>query len=113
MTKDPERLIRDYEAGVEHPDVSGMEHLNLLLVRSSLAQLEAELTDTQRDRLGKADQKLFVQAGRFLHAIQQIADLESWRAQEKATPEQWWWYLDVISHLPVAIGRPEKQVVAA
>jgi len=113
MTMDLERLIREYEAGVQHPDASGMEHLNLLMVRSSMAQAEAELTSAQRLRLEKADRILFAEADRFLQAIQHIADLESWRAQENATPEEWWWYLDVIVHLPGAMARPEKQTVTA
>ncbi|MBI4531280.1 MAG: hypothetical protein HY709_07125 [Candidatus Latescibacteria bacterium] len=98
---DLERLLRGYEAGTRHPDVSGMEHLNLLQVRSRLAELEPDLTGEQHQRLTRADRALYRQAAEFLRAIEAIADLASWRAQEAVPVTHWWWYLDVISHLPV------------
>jgi len=115
MTHDLETLISGYEAGVRHPDVSGMEHLNLLQVRSRLSRSDAEWTEAQRERVRKADQDLFEHAGRFLRAIQQIADLAAWRAQENAPTSHWWWYLDVITNLPIATMKPMKatEVVVA
>jgi hypothetical protein len=104
-----ERLILGYEAGVQHPEVSGIEHLNLLQVRSKLAELEPQLTETQRQRLKRADQVLVMRAGEFLCAIQSIADLVSWRAQEGISPVHWWWYLDVIAHLPTSVTQMVEQ----
>ncbi len=98
--KDPRKLIVSYRAGVQHPEASGMEHLNLLQIRSRLASLMPELSATQREQVIKADQELLTSADKFYQAIQQIADLSSWRAQENISPSHWWWYLDVIIHLP-------------
>jgi hypothetical protein len=101
IKQDPEKLIASYLAGIRHPEVSGMEHLNLLQIRSSLADLSPKLTEVQSERLKKADQELLAKANEFLCAIQQIADLESWRIQENVSPAHWWWYLDVIINLPL------------
>ena len=95
-------LLTAYEVDVRFPDVSGMEHLDMLLNRSALAEAERSnlLTVEQRTRLAEADRILAAQAVRFHQAIQRIADLEAWRQQEQAPPEHWWWYLDVIAQLP-------------
>lgn len=107
--QDPERLVIRYVAGVHHPEVSGMEHLNLLQIRSHLADSADELSEAQRGRVRKADQVLFARANDFLDAIQKIADLESWRAQEDVIPTHWWWYLDVIVNLPAQVTSETKQ----
>ena len=95
-----EQMLDAYEVDVEFPEVSGMEHLQMLMTRSELHQLEQELDPTQQQRLKIADQKLLRQAHLFFAAIQRIADLPQWRQSEQATPDQWWWYLDVVSELP-------------
>lgn len=96
-------LITAYEVDVRFPDVSGMEHLDMLLNRSALAEVERgnALTIEQRARIADADRILATQAVRFYQAIERIADLQTWRQQEHAPPEHWWWYLDVVSQLPV------------
>ena len=102
-----ERLLA-YEVDVQYPDVSGMEHLDMLLTRSRLAEVKSDLTKEQRNRLAKADQILFRHATEFYAAIAQIANLKSWREQEHAPPDHWWWYLDVLAAAPhPEISRPE------
>lgn len=105
-------LLTGYEVDVRFPDVSGMEHLDMLLTRTELAQAESDhlLTAEQRLRLAEADRILASQAGRFYQAIRRIADLEAWRRQEEAPPEQWWWYLDVLAQAPTLA---HAEVVAA
>ena len=95
-------LLTAYEVDVRFPDVSGMEHLDMLLVRSELARAERDgaLTVEQTRRLAEADRILASQAGRFYRAIRRIADLEAWRQQEDALPQEWWWYLDVLAQAP-------------
>lgn len=95
-------LLNSYEVDVRFPEVSGMEHLDMLLVRSQLAQAEHsnELTTEQTRRLAEADRVLALQAGRFYQAISRIADLEAWRLQEHVSPQEWWWYLDVLAQSP-------------
>lgn len=93
-------LIAAYEVDVRFPDVNGMEHLDMLLTRSEIAKGEANLTAEQRMRLAEADKVLLQQASRFYQTIQKIADLEAWRRDENAPATHWWWYLDVLVHLP-------------
>ena len=96
-----EKDLSAYEADVEFPDVSGMEHLQMLMTRSALHQVEDQLTAEQQMRLANADRSLLQQAHLFYQAIQAIADLARWRESETgAAPEQWWWYLDVLAQLP-------------
>jgi hypothetical protein len=102
--QDPEKLLFVYEAGVQDPEISGMEHLDMLLTRSSLAKFSTELTDKQRSRLAQADKILATQAVQFYRAIARIANLKSWREQENAPPDHWWWYLDVLAATPVAVN---------
>lgn len=96
-----EDLVFAYEVDVQYPEVSGMEHLDMLLTRSRLAEVEATLTEDQQRRLAKADQRLFRHAPEFYAAIAQIANLKSWREQEHAPTNHWWWYLDVLAAAPV------------
>ena len=101
--QDYEDLVFAYEVDVQYPHVSGMEHLDMLLTRSRLAEVASDLTKEQRNRLAKADQILFRHATEFYAAIARIANLKRWREQEHAPPDHWWWYLDVLAAAP----RPE------
>ncbi len=98
-------LITAYEADVQFPDVSGMEHLDMLMTRSKIAQNAPHLSDEERLRVLNADRLLLQQAKRFYESIQSIADLASWRRDESVPPTHWWWYLDVILQLPVRSER--------
>jgi hypothetical protein len=93
-------LIAAYEVDVRFPDVSGMEHLDMLLTRSEIARVESSLTTEQRHRLAEADKILFQQAKHFYQAIQHVANLANWRRDENVSPTHWWWYLDVLARLP-------------
>ena len=112
--RDIEELIAAYETDVQFPDVSGMEHLEMLMARNDIAQSEHQLTAEQRARLANADQALLRQARRFYRAIQRIADLETWRREQDVPPTFWWWYLDVLAQLPeqVTPGPPAQAVPA-
>ena len=99
-----EQLLADYEVDVECPEVSGMEHLHMLMRRSELAKGEPHLTGPQHHRLIRADGLLVLHAKQFYEAVQQIADLVLWRQNQHVEASQWWWYLDVISQLPVIPG---------
>lgn len=103
---DYDHLIAAYEVDVRFPDVSGMEHLDMLLTRSRIARVEVMLTPEQRRRVQAADRELTRQATRFYAAIRRIADLAAWRARENPSPAEWWWYLDVLAHLPPAVAQP-------
>lgn len=93
-------LITAYETDVQFPDVSGMEHLDMLMTRSEIAQNELHLSHKERKRVLKADKQLLLQAKQFYKSIQSIADLASWRHDNNVSVTQWWWYLDIIAQLP-------------
>ena len=96
-----EKNLAAYETDVDFPDVSGMEHLQMLLTRSELHRVEDQLTIEQRTRLANADKSLLQRAHLFYRAIQAIADLARWRETEtRVTPAHWWWYLDLLAQLP-------------
>ena len=100
MTTIEERLSA-YEVDVEFPDVSGMEHMQMLMTRSELHDAGHLLTSDQQTRLANADRKLLQQVRKYHNAIQSIADLTHWRETNGGvTPEHWWWYLDVLAQLP-------------
>lgn len=104
MTNTIEQLVTAYEVGVQDPEVSGMEHLDMLLTRSQLARMVDQLTTLQKVRLAKADQTLTRQADKFYRSIARVADLKSWRDQENAPPSHWWWYLDVLAEVPMLLA---------
>jgi hypothetical protein len=97
---DYDDLIASYEVGVRFPDVSGMEQLDMLLTRSRIAEGEAGLTKEQRERLSEADRLLLQRAADFCGAIETVADLATWRAEQQAPAAHWWWYLDVLAQIP-------------
>lgn len=92
-------LIHEYEVDVEFPDVSGIEHLDMLLARSEIAEIEHTLTNEQRQRVYKADKHLIEHAQQFYDSIQRIASLDQWRHRHNAQITHWWWYLDVIAQV--------------
>ena len=96
-----ERNLSAYETDVDFPDVSGMEHLQMLMTRSASHRVEDQLTTEQQIRLSNADKRLLQRAHLFDQAIQRIPDLARWREiGTDVTPEHWWWYLDVVAQLP-------------
>jgi hypothetical protein len=113
--RDYDKLVAAYEVDVRFPDVSGIEHMDMLLTRSKIAEGEHCLTEEQRARLARADQALLQQAGRFYQAIQEIADLETWRRDEDVPVTHWWWYLDVLAQVPalVPVHETEPELVPA
>ena len=99
-SKKYEDLIAAYETDVDFPDVSGMEHLDMLMTRSEITHGEDGLTCEQKTRLDVADNKLLQKSGQFYNAICSVADLAQWRQIHKISAAEWWWYLDVIAQLP-------------
>jgi hypothetical protein len=100
--KTPEDRLSAYEVDVQDPEVSGMEHLEMLFNRSELAKIESALSTEQKVRLEAADQALLRQAQQFCVAIESIANLQQWREHKGAPSSHWWWYLDVLAAAPVA-----------
>ncbi len=95
-------LVTAYETDVRFPEVSGMEHLDMLMTRSEIASIEPHLPAALRERVLEADKQLMSRARQFYDAIRAIADLASWRRSEFTPITHWWWYLDVLAHLPLS-----------
>ncbi len=95
-----ESWLTQYETDVRFPDVSGMEHLDMLITRSNIAANKNRLTPKQVNRLLVADEALFQNAERFTRAITAVGELAEWRNARVISPEEWWWYLDVLVSVP-------------
>lgn len=95
-----DKQLKYYLIAVKHPEVSGFEHLEMLLVRDELAQKAHHLTAEQEAQLAKADQLLLSQAAAFHAALSRITDLSQERHRRPPPVDHWWWYLDVLAQLP-------------
>ncbi|MEM7539795.1 MAG: hypothetical protein AAF639_47005 [Chloroflexota bacterium] len=93
-----EELLSSYEVATQRPDVSGAEHLDMLLIRSELENQRFHLNENQARRLREADTCLSKHVHEFYDAIAQIVDISIWREDENAPPSHWWWYLDVLAY---------------
>lgn len=96
-----EKLLRSYCVGVEDPEVSGIEHHHMLCVRSELEKLRNQLNPSQRLDLTKADRLLIKQAKAFWAQLSAIVDVQSERQRLGESGVHWWWYLDVVSAMPL------------
>ena len=94
------RLLAHYCVDVQHPEVSGAEHLEMLQIRDQLATLEPTFTPAEQEALAAADRALVAQAHAFHQALQRFLDLAAYRYEYGVPPERWWWYLDVVQHVP-------------
>jgi hypothetical protein len=94
------RLVVHYCVDVQDPEVSGAEHLEMLQIRDRLAELESTLTSEEQNALAEADRVLVERASAFYQELLRFLDLAAYRQEHGIPPARWWWYLDVISHLP-------------
>ena len=69
------RLLQRYLIAVESSEVSGFEHLDMLMLRDKLAEQNQQLTARERTLLVAADRRLFEQASMFDAALSQILSL--------------------------------------
>jgi hypothetical protein len=94
------RLLAHYGVDVQHPEVSGAEHLEMLQIRDRLAEFESMLTSEEQQARAEADRVLVERANAFHQELLRFLDLAAYRPEHGIPPACWWWYLDVISHLP-------------
>ena len=94
------RLLVHYCVDVQHHEVSGAEHLEMLQIRDRLAEHEPTLTSEEQDALAEADRVLVERATAFYQELLRFLDLAAYRREHDIPPARWWWYLDVVSHLP-------------
>jgi hypothetical protein len=106
------QLLTTYLIDVKHPNVSGIEHLQMLENRSKLARMEQQLTLMERRKLAMADRQLARHAHRFLQELSQFINLAEERRRRQLLPNEWWWYLDVMVQIP-AIPKRDQMALAA
>lgn len=104
------RLLQHYLIAVESPEVSGFEHLDMLMLRDKLVEQNEQLTARERALLVAADRRLFEQASVFDAALSQVTSLAYERSQRNPPPSHWWWYLDVVAGVPKAVQRATRRI---
>jgi len=87
-------LIEKFAVGVQYPDVSGFELLELLDIRSTIARQEHTLSEEERKKFEEADRRFLRNVKQIYAAISQIADLAEMRRRSSVAPSHWWWYLE-------------------
>ena len=107
-------LLQAYVVDTQYPDVSGIEHIQMLRRRSELADLEHTLSREGRRQLAEADARLLAHAAEFLAELSRFVDLAAERRRLCIPPSHWWWHLDVLTQVPVLLVRePEPALVMA
>jgi hypothetical protein len=105
------KVLHHYWIAVQHPDVSGFELLEMLLARDQLFAEWASLTPQQQAQIANADQQLLSHTAEVVAELSRMTDLQYEREQRHPSPEQWWWYLDVLSHIPLQQLQPNAPVL--
>jgi hypothetical protein len=107
-------LLQAYVVDTQYPDVSGIEHLEMLKRRSELADLEHTLSYEESRQLAEADARLLTNAPGFLAELSRFIDLAAERHRLHIPSSHWWWYLDVLVQVPaMPIGEPKPELVVA
>jgi len=106
--------LQAYVVDTQYPDVSGIEHLEMLRRRSELASLEHTLNAEECRQLAEADARLVAHAAEFLAELVCFVDLAAERHRLAVPPSHWWWYLDVLAEAPaLPVREPEPELAAA
>jgi hypothetical protein len=106
-----DELLKSYLVDVDYPEVSGIEHLQMLKTRSELATITDSLSASEQQALANADQKLAMQADKFLAELSRFVDLATERQQRQTSPDEWWWHLDILVRAP-AVPASTSELVA-
>ena len=96
------RLIERYAVDVQFPQVSGFEVLEMLDLRSEIAEREKELSEAERQELEEADRRFLQHVHEFYASLSQVADLSEERRRNNVPPSHWWWYLEELVQVRVA-----------
>ena len=76
--------------GVNYPNVSGFEVLELLDARIPIAEIEIKLTHEEKVELEKADSFILSNSNKFYKSVTQVADLNETRKRAGIPPSHWW-----------------------
>ena len=86
-------LLRSFIVGVNYPNVSGFEALELLDARSVIAEVESKLTQEEKVELERADGLFLSNLDKVYKSVTQVADLHEMRKRAGISPSHWWWYI--------------------
>jgi len=92
------QLLNQYQISLQFLDVSGAEYLDLLSIRDELAI--STLTEEDQKIMEESDRILIKNSVLIYQELSRFINLTKYRQQNKINPQQWWWYLDVLSYLP-------------
>ena len=73
------KLLEIYNLSLDHPDVSGAEQLELLMIRDKIANVEAEINPVEQKILSDADKKLIANAKLIYQEISRFINLADYR----------------------------------
>jgi hypothetical protein len=80
------RLLVHYGVDVQHPEVSGAEHLEMLQIRDRLAELAPTLTSEEQEAPAEADRVLVERAAAFYQGLLRFLDLTAYRRNTTFRP---------------------------
>ena len=89
-----QELLTYYSEEVHYPNVSGFEILELLDVRSEIAEKEEELILEERHKLKLADETFLRNVAKFYASVAEVANLAEMRETANVPPSHWWWYME-------------------
>ena len=87
-------LFESFIDGVNYPDASGFEVLELLDARSAIAEFENTLTNSEKLDLEKADSLFLSNLEKFYKSVTQVANLNEMRNRARVPPSHWWWHIE-------------------
>ncbi|MCY7369091.1 MAG: hypothetical protein LH474_13175 [Chamaesiphon sp.] len=102
------QLLKNYAIQMDYPTVSGAEHLETLEIRDQLSEIESSFSVEDRAFLFAADRKLMANIIAIHQELSRFIDLAKYRSEQHISPQQWWWYLDVLSYLPNTVSSIEQ-----
>src|SRR5450631_2719720 len=116
MTASPdtnvESLIAEYETGVDNRESN--DALSWLTARTEIDTQLEQLTPAQAKRVQEADRVLIENAGQVAARLAGAnMALRDQRAKTSYTPDQWWWYLDVLANVSdyYEVPKPDPRAV--
>jgi len=107
------KLLEHYTVDVDFPEVSGLEHLEMLQIRDKIFEIESTLSAAEKELLARADQRLIEQAVQFYEELSRFIDFEQRRQTHQIPVARWWWYLDVLAQLPQSLPSTQQEPVTA
>lgn len=99
MKEEYKKWVEDYLVDTQNLDVSGFEHLQMLMNRDRIEQIKDELDAATRQILHTADRLLYMDAVKTYIEASKIFSFEDKRLERSITPSHWWWYLDVCNYM--------------